>query len=221
MPDKESKSGKTISLEVNILQKNDDLARLNREYFKSRNITAFNLLGSPGSGKTTFMVNTVKKLRNKIDFYIIEGDQQSEHDAQLIKDTGVCAVRVNTGDECHLDSKMIWDALKIMDIKEGGVLLIENVGNLVCPTMFDLGESKRVVIISVTEGEEKPLKYPKMFMTADICIISKTDLLPFIRFDLELFKKNARKINPNIIFFEWNNVGNECGWFDWLEGTNS
>ena len=177
-----------IVIEQDIMQKNDKLAERNRGYFEAKNIFTLNLVSSPGSGKTSLLERTINDLKKEIKFFVIEGDQQTMNDANRINATGAPVVQINTGNGCHLDADMINKAVKKLDVAERSVLIIENVGNLVCPSLFDLGEAKRVVIISVTEGEDKPLKYPNMFMTSDLCIINKTDLLPYVDFNVEKAK---------------------------------
>ena len=161
--DHEHSHGKKVELEQNILQKNDLLAERNRGYFEAKNIFALNLVSSPGSGKTSLLEKTIKDLRNDIEFFIIEGDQQTLNDAERIKEAGAPVIQVNTGNGCHLDSNMVNQAVKQLEVADNSILMIENVGNLVCPSMFDLGEAKRVVVISVTEGDDKPQKYPTIF----------------------------------------------------------
>jgi hydrogenase nickel incorporation protein HypB len=191
-----------VDLEKDILSKNQLKAERNRGYFEALNIFSVNLVSSPGSGKTTLLEKTIHDLKDKIELSVIEGDQQTSNDAERIYKTGVPVIQVNTGKGCHLDSEMISRSLKLLQPKPDSVLMIENVGNLVCPAMFDLGESARVVIVSVTEGEDKPIKYPDMFHTSQVCIINKTDLLPYLKFDLEKLKNYALQVNPNITFFE-------------------
>ncbi len=209
---------KEIELEVNVLQKNDLLAERNRGFFEAKNIMALNLVSSPGSGKTSLLERTIKEMGKKLPFYVIEGDQQTMNDANRIEAAGAPVVQINTGNGCHLDADMINKAVKKLEVNNNSVLIIENVGNLVCPSMFDLGESKRVVIISVTEGEDKPIKYPNMFASSDICIINKTDLLPYLDFDVEKTKEYALKINHHLEFFELSvktGKGMEA-WYQWL-----
>lgn len=212
--------GKTvIDLERDILSQNNIEAARNRGYFEAKNIFAINLVSSPGSGKTSILETTLKDLKNKLDFYVIEGDQQTLNDADRIDALNVPVIQVNTGKGCHLESDMIYNAVKKLKPKENSILMIENVGNLVCPSMFDLGEQKRVVIISITEGEDKPIKYPDMFHSADICIINKIDLLPHLNFDLEALKKYALQVNHHLEFVE---VSATTGqgmnkWYDWLK----
>ncbi|MCD4724499.1 MAG: hydrogenase nickel incorporation protein HypB [Bacteroidales bacterium] len=212
---------KEIVLEQDILQKNKLLAERNRGYFEGRNILAINLVSSPGSGKTTLLEKTITEMKDEIPFYIIEGDQQTLNDANRIMATGAPVVQINTGSGCHLDASMVKRALKELDVSENAVLMIENVGNLVCPAMFDLGEAHRVVIISVTEGDDKPIKYPDMFRTSDICIINKTDLLPYVDFDTEKAKDYALRVNHHLKFFELSAKSGEGmdAWYTWLKET--
>lgn len=208
-----------IELERDILQNNQLIAERNRGYFDAKNIFAVNLVSSPGSGKTSVLEKTLTDLKEEIDFYIIEGDQQTFNDAQRIDDLNVPVVQINTGKGCHLDSDMVNQAVKKLSPKDNSILMIENVGNLVCPSMFDLGEDTRVVIISVTEGEDKPIKYPDMFMSSQICLINKVDLLPYLQFDVEKAKDYARRVNPNLEFFEVSATSGEGmdKWYDWLK----
>ena len=208
-----------VVVEQNALMKNDLLAERNRGYFDAKGIFTVNLVSSPGSGKTTLLEKTIRETNKEIDLYVIEGDQQTMQDANRINNAGAPVVQVNTGNGCHLDATMVNRAIKELDIKDGGILIIENVGNLVCPSLFDLGEAKRVVIISVTEGDDKPLKYPTMFETSDICVINKTDLLPYVDFDVQRSKEYALRIHPNLKFFE---VSAKTGeglqeWIEWLK----
>lgn len=193
---------KEINLEREILHKNDLLAERNKGYFDAKNIFAINLVSSPGSGKTSLLERTIADLKKEISFNVIEGDQQTTNDADRIAALNVPVIQINTGKGCHLDSEMIAKAVKELSPKEGSMMMIENVGNLVCPSMFDLGENIRVVIISITEGEDKPIKYPDMFYGSQVCIINKMDLLPYLKFDLEKLKDYAKKVNPNLQFFE-------------------
>jgi hydrogenase nickel incorporation protein HypB len=195
-------SFKEIDLEREILHKNDLLAERNRGYFDAKNIFTINLVSSPGSGKTSLLERTIADLKSEISFNVIEGDQQTTNDADRIAALKVPVIQINTGKGCHLDSEMIAKAVKELSPKEGSLMMIENVGNLVCPSMFDLGENSRVVIISITEGEDKPIKYPDMFYGSQVCIINKIDLLPYLKFDIEKLKDYAKKVNPNLVFFE-------------------
>lgn len=194
--------GREIQLEIDVLQKNNLLAERNRGFFEAKNISALNLVSSPGSGKTSLLEKTFREHKGKSAFYVIEGDQQTMNDAERIESAGAPVVQVNTGNGCHLDADMINKAVKKLEPQENSILFIENVGNLVCPSLFDLGESKRVVIVSITEGEDKPIKYPNMFQSSDICIINKMDLLPYLDFDLEKMKDYARRVKPGIEFIE-------------------
>ncbi|MDR1516791.1 MAG: hydrogenase nickel incorporation protein HypB [Dysgonamonadaceae bacterium] len=208
-----------IKLEQDILGKNQLTAEYNRGFFEALNILCINLVSSPGSGKTTFLERSITDLKGVADIYVIEGDQQTSNDAERINKTGAPAIQINTGRGCHLDSEMVSKSLRLLNPKPHSILLIENVGNLVCPAMFDLGEALRAVIVSVTEGEDKPLKYPDMFHTSHVCIINKTDLLPHLKFDLEKLRDNALKVNPKLQFFE---VSAESGqgmgeWYQFLK----
>ena len=191
-----------VQIEQDILGKNNQYATHNRQYFAERAILALNLVSSPGSGKTTLLTETLTRLQGKLPLAVIEGDQQTSHDADRIRATGVPALQINTGKGCHLDAHMVGHALESLPLEEGGILFIENVGNLVCPSAFDLGENARVVVISITEGEDKPIKYPDMFHSADLCLINKIDLLPYLKFDLEALKNYARQVNPGLRFIE-------------------
>ena len=207
-----------VYVEQDILSKNNLLAERNRGYFETNGIFTLNLVSSPGSGKTTLLERTIAALKKDLSFVVIEGDQQSHRDAERIEATGVPVVQVNTGTGCHLDAEMIRKAVKTLNPKENSVLMIENVGNLICPALFDLGEAHKVVIISVTEGEDKPQKYPTMFTVADICLINKIDLLPYVDFDIEICKEYAREVNNHLKFFE---ISAKTGeglkeWNDWI-----
>ncbi|HRF37330.1 MAG: hydrogenase nickel incorporation protein HypB [Saprospiraceae bacterium] len=207
-----------IELEQDILQKNNLLAERNRGYFDAKNILALNLVSSPGSGKTALLERTIRDIGTEMPVFVIEGDQQTMNDADRIAATGAPVVQINTGKGCHLDSDMINKALKKLNPAEGAVVMIENVGNLVCPAMFDLGETARVVIMSVTEGDDKPIKYPDMFHSAHLCIINKTDLLPYVPFDVEKAKAYARQVNHHLSFIEvsaYTGEGMEA-WYKWL-----
>lgn len=210
---------KEISLEQDILYKNNLLAERNRGYLEAKDILTFNLVSSPGSGKTSLLEQTIKMIDDKIPVYIIEGDQQTSEDADRIAATGVKVVQINTGKGCHLDAHMVLHGIRKLNPEVNSYLMIENVGNLVCPSMFDLGEKWRVVIMSVTEGDNKPIKYPDMFATSQICIINKTDLLPYVQFDVTKAREYALRINPGLIFFE---VSATTGdgmdqWINWLK----
>ena len=210
---------KVIEIEQDILRENDISAARNRGFFEAKNIFAINLVSSPGSGKTSILEKTLADLKEELSFSVIEGDQQTMNDANRIGALEVPVVQINTGKGCHLESDMIYRAVKELAPEEDSMLMIENVGNLVCPSMFDLGENKRVVIISITEGEDKPLKYPDMFHGSDICMINKIDLLPHLQFDVEKLKEFALQVNPNLQFFEVSAYTGEgmSEWYDWLK----
>ncbi len=187
-----------VRIEQDILGKNNAYAADNRQYFAAHGLFAVNLVSSPGSGKTTLLVKTIEALAGRLPVAVIEGDQQTSMDADRIRATGVTAVQVNTGKGCHLDAHMVGHALERLNLADDGLLMIENVGNLVCPAAFDLGETHKVVILSVTEGEDKPLKYPDMFHAADLMLLNKIDLLPYVAFDIERCLDYARRINPRL-----------------------
>ena len=216
--DQEHTHTTTIDVETDVLQENNLLAERNRGFFQAKKIFALNLVSSPGSGKTTLLEQTIKSLKDDIHISVIEGDQQSMQDADRIDQTGVDVVQVNTGKGCHLDAKMINDAVQKLDMPNESFLMIENVGNLVCPSLFDLGEHHKVVIISVTEGEDKPVKYPTMFAESDVCVINKIDLLPYVDFNVETCKDYARQVNPDLTFFELSaRTGEDMdAWLEWV-----
>ncbi len=207
-----------IDIEQDILQANQLLAERNRGYFMAKNIFAVNLVSSPGSGKTTLLEKTLADNKDKKKFYVIEGDQQTMNDADRIDALNIPVVQINTGKACHLDSDMVNQAIAKLNPEPDSIVIIENVGNLVCPSAFDLGENIRVVIISTTEGDDKPIKYPDMFEGSDVCIINKIDLLPYVNFDVEKVKDYARQVNPNLIFFEVSATTGEGmnEWYEWL-----
>lgn len=187
-----------VKIERDILGKNDGLARTNRRRFAEKGIFALNFVSSPGSGKTTLLVKSIDDLKGRFGISVIEGDQQTSNDADRIRATGVPAVQVNTGKGCHLDASMVGQALDSIDPAENSLLFIENVGNLVCPSAFDLGEAHKVVVLSVTEGEDKPLKYPDMFAASDLMLLTKSDLLPYLDFDVAACLAAARQVNPRL-----------------------
>jgi hydrogenase nickel incorporation protein HypB len=187
-----------VRIERDILSKNDAYARQNRAFFATQGILALNFVSSPGSGKTTLLVRTINDLLGKIPVAVIEGDQQTSNDAERIRETGAPAIQINTGKGCHLDAHMVGHALETLALKKGAALFIENVGNLVCPAAFDLGEAHKIVVLSVTEGEDKPLKYPDMFAAADLMLLNKSDLLPHLSFDVGKCLAYALKVNPNL-----------------------
>jgi hydrogenase nickel incorporation protein HypB len=209
-----------ITVEQDVISKNNLLAERNRGYFEAKGIKVINLVSSPGSGKTSLLERTIRDLKKEMSIYVIEGDQQTMNDANRIDATGAPVVQINTGEGCHLDADMVNKALKRLEPADNSLLMIENVGNLVCPALFDLGESYRVVIMSVTEGEDKPVKYPYMFRTSDLCIINKTDLLPYVDFNMEKAKGYASQVNPELKILELSvktGEGIEL-WYEWING---
>ncbi|MGI8535499.1 MAG: hydrogenase nickel incorporation protein HypB [Mycobacteriales bacterium] len=188
----------TIAIEQDLLAKNDLLAAHNRGWLAGRGIVALNVMSSPGAGKTTLLVRTITELVEDVPVAVIEGDQETLLDADRIRTTGSPVVQINTGAGCHLDADMLRRGLDSLDPAAGSLLFIENVGNLVCPALFDLGEAAKVVIISVTEGDDKPLKYPHMFAAADVVVINKSDLLPYVEFDVEKCIQQAKQLNPDV-----------------------
>jgi hydrogenase nickel incorporation protein HypB len=207
-----------VQIERDILSKNDAIAKRNRERLTQRGILALNLVSSPGSGKTTLLVRTIKALAGWLPVAVIEGDQQTSVDADRIRATGTAAIQINTGKGCHLDAAMIETALERLAPELDSVLMIENVGNLVCPAGFDLGEAHKVVVLSVTEGEDKPLKYPEMFAASSLMLLNKIDLLPHLDFDVAACLANARRVNPTITIIEISansGLGMER-WLDWI-----
>jgi hydrogenase nickel incorporation protein HypB len=204
-----------LKIEQDILSKNDAYARENRAFLADRRVFALNLVSSPGSGKTTLLCKTIEMLKGQCAVAVIEGDQQTSNDAERIRATGAPAVQINTGKGCHLDAHMVGHAMQRLNLPERSLLMIENVGNLVCPAAFDLGEAHKVVILSVTEGEDKPLKYPDMFRAADLMLLNKCDLLPHLRFDVDQAIEAARRVNPAIQVIRVSATTGE-GMGDWL-----
>ena len=209
---------RVIRMEEAVLGENDRRAARNRARFETDGVLTLNLLSSPGSGKTTLLCETVKALRPEVSVAVIEGDQQTSNDADRIRATGAPAIQVNTGKGCHLDAAMIDDATNALSPAEGSVLFIENVGNLVCPAAFDLGEAAKVVILSVTEGEDKPIKYPDMFAVADLMILNKIDLAPYVQFDIARCMGFARRVNPSLQILQLSATTGEGleAWLDWV-----
>lgn len=213
-------SGKSVvEVEKDILHQNNLLASRNRGFFDAKNVLTLNLVSSPGSGKTTLLEKTLIDLKGQVEFAVIEGDQQTTNDADRIHATGTKVVQINTGKGCHLDAHMVLHAVQGMKLGNDSVLFIENVGNLVCPAMFDLGEKERVVIISVTEGEDKPLKYPDMFYSSTVCVINKVDLLPYVPFNIEKAKEYILRVNPQLKIIEISCTSGEGlqQWYNWLK----
>ncbi len=212
-----------VTIERKILEKNDEVARQNRALFEKSHVFTINLLSSPGSGKTSLLECVLEELKGRLNIAVIEGDVHTDLDAQRVARYGVPVVQIVTHGGCHLEAKLVQDALTHLPLQETQVLFIENVGNLVCPANYDLGEARKVVVISTTEGEDKPLKYPAMFRNSHILIINKIDLLPHLSLRLEDLKRNALDVNPSLRVFETSCVTNEgirevC---DWLLGQDS
>ena len=208
-----------VQIEQDILAKNNAYAKQNRERLAERGIFTLNLVSSPGSGKTTLLCKTIELLRGKASVAVIEGDQQTSQDAERIRATGAPAIQINTGKGCHLDAHMVGHAMEKLDLPEDSLLMVENVGNLVCPAAFDLGEAHKVVILSVTEGEDKPIKYPDMFRAATLMLLNKCDLLPYLSFKVDAAIEFARRVNPAIEVIQ---VSATTGqgmdeWLKWLE----
>ena len=214
--DADADGGRTVILEQKVLAKNDRLAALNREWLAERGVLAINLMSSPGAGKTTLLERTARELGGRLA--VIEGDQETTLDASRIKAAGVAVVQINTGAGCHLDAAMVAGGLRVIDPPSGSILVIENVGNLVCPALFDLGEAAKVVISSVTEGADKPAKYPNMFRQADLVLLNKTDLLPYVDFDVRAHAADLRRVSPASLMLQVSAATGEglSAWFDWL-----
>ncbi len=214
---------RVVAVERDLLEKNNALAADNRAYFERRGILALNLVSSPGSGKTELLVKTIARLAGKVVPFVVEGDQQTSNDATRIRATGAAAIQINTGKGCHLDAHMVGHALGHLEPAEASVVFIENVGNLVCPAGFDLGEAHKVVILSVTEGDDKPLKYPDIFAASDLVLINKTDLLPYVDFDMDKATANARRVRPGIKVLPISARTGEGfdNWIAWLMGART
>ncbi|WP_347906070.1 hydrogenase nickel incorporation protein HypB [Pseudomonas purpurea] len=213
-------SHRHVDLEQAVLAKNNQLAELNRQWLNERNILALNLVSSPGAGKTTLLEHTLRDLAGSLPVCVVEGDQETLFDAERIRATGCKAVQINTGTGCHLEAGMLADALSQLEPPPDSLVMVENVGNLVCPALFDLGERAKVVILSVTEGADKPLKYPHMFKASGLMIISKIDLLPYVDFDVDACIAFARRINPEIEVMQLSATSGEGleRWYAWLRG---
>ncbi len=217
--DHDHSRGRQVAVEQDVLLQNNLLAERNRGFFEARNVLAINFLSSPGSGKTTLLEKTIPLILPDHQVSVIEGDQQTTRDADRIQALGVPVLQVNTGTGCHLDALMVNRAVKEMTLADRSLLCIENVGNLVCPALFDLGEAMKIVVISVTEGDDKPLKYPTMFVEADVCVLNKTDLLPYVSFDTTVCRDNALKVNHKLEWFELSAATGEGFdlWIQWLK----
>ena len=211
-------TARTVTLEIDLLARNDERAAANRRWLAGRDILAVNLMSSPGSGKTTLLERTIRDLGGDLPCAVLEGDQETLLDAERIGATGARVVQINTGAGCHLDADMVAGGMRRLGPARGSVLFVENVGNLVCPALFDLGEAARVVIMSVTEGADKPLKYPHMFRTADLMVVNKIDLLPYVDFDVAHCVAHARRARPDVEVLEVSATrGDGLGaWYDWL-----
>ncbi len=209
---------RTVVLQQKVLAKNDQLAQRNREWLRARGVLAVNLMSSPGAGKTTLLERTARELAGKLSISVIEGDQETALDGERIQAAGAAVVQINTGAGCHLDAAMVAEGLRALDPPGGSIVVIENVGNLVCPALFDLGEEARVVISSVTEGADKPVKYPNMFRQADLVLLNKTDLLPYVDFDAQRHASDLRKISPGAMMVALSATTGEGiqAWYDWL-----
>jgi hydrogenase nickel incorporation protein HypB len=213
-----SDGSRTIELQQKILAKNDELAEQNRAWLTARGILAINLMSSPGAGKTTLLEATMRGLAGKVSISVVEGDQETALDATRILAAGSSVVQVITGAGCHLDAEMLAKGLRYLDPPTGSIVMIENVGNLVCPALFDLGEQARVVLASVTEGADKPLKYPHMFRQADLVLLNKTDLLPYVNFDVREYSTGLRKVTPDALLLQVSATTGDGmqAWYDWL-----
>jgi len=208
-----------ITIERKVLEKNDEIARLNRALIESHGLFSFNIVSSPGAGKTSILECTLERLRHSLRIAVIEGDVQTDFDAQRVARYGVPAVQIVTQGGCHLEAKLVQDALARLDLRDLDLLIIENVGNLVCPASYDLGEALKVVVLSTAEGDDKPLKYPAMFRNASVLIINKIDLLPYVSCDLDTVRRNALQINPQLTIFETScttqaGIPEWCGWLE-------
>ncbi|HUL44759.1 MAG TPA: hydrogenase nickel incorporation protein HypB [Bacteroidota bacterium] len=207
-----------VTIERKILEKNDEIAGRNRLFFKERGIFVVNIVSSPGSGKTSILECTLERLKGKVRLAVIEGDVQTDLDARRIIRHQVPAVQIVTRGGCHLEANLVRDALEKLDTTALQFLVIENVGNLVCPANYDLGEDRKIVVVSTTEGDDKPLKYPAMFRNAGVLIINKIDLLPYVNCDIHRLRENARAVNPALRIFETSCTTNEGigEWCDWI-----
>jgi hydrogenase nickel incorporation protein HypB len=218
VPHTHASDGRVIRLEQDLLAKNNRLAERNRGWFAGRNVLALNLVSSPGAGKTTFLERTIRDLGEEIPIHVIEGDQATLHDAERIAATGCRVVQINTGTGCHLEADMVAHGLQQLDPPMSSLVMIENVGNLVCPALFDLGEHAKVVIASVTEGDDKPIKYPHMFRASQVMILNKIDLLPHVQFDVDRCLDYARQVNPDLTVIQLSATTGEGldPWYEWV-----
>jgi len=211
-------SPRSVRVEADVMAKNGGIAARNRVWFEGRNIVALNFVSSPGAGKTTLIERTLRELVAECPWAVIEGDQQTDNDARRIAACAVPVVQINTGAVCHLDAQMVFDACRELNSPTGAVMLIENVGNLICPALFDLGEAAKVVVTSVAEGDDKPAKYPYMFQAASLVILNKCDLLPYVPFDADRFEQIAHQVNPaaRVIRVSATRGDNLDAWYGWL-----
>ena len=216
------KSVRILKLGTSLFEENGNYAKQNRRYLRERSVRMLNLVSSPGAGKTTLLTRSIGDLKDHLTISVIEGDQQTSRDAERIAATGIKVVQINTGKACHLDAQMVGRALKELDMENGSILFVENVGNLVCPAEFDLGEERRVVMISVTEGDDKPLKYPSIFASSDLMIVTKIDLSPHVDFDCEACIRYAKRLKPSMEVIRTSaKTGEGLGeWYDWLAGAH-
>ncbi len=207
-----------VQIEQDILGKNNEYANENRSLFSKKGMLTLNLVSSPGSGKTCLLTRTLTELKNELPLAVIEGDQQTSNDADRIRETGATAIQINTGKGCHLDAHQVGHAIEHLAPEDTSVLFIENVGNLVCPAAFDLGEAHKVAILSITEGEDKPIKYPDMFHAADLLLLNKIDLLPYLDFNIEKCIEYARRVNPGIQILQVSATTGEGmeNWYEWI-----
>jgi len=217
----EHEHGTLIRLEHDVLSKNDRLAEQNRGWLAGRGIRAVNMMSSPGAGKTTLLERTIRELGAELGIRVIEGDQETMRDGERIRAAGCTVIQINTGAGCHLDAEMVGRALRQLDPPPRSMVMIENVGNLVCPAMFDLGERAKVVVASVTEGDDKPAKYPHMFHAADVIILNKIDLLPYVDFKVAAFEQTVRELNPHAQIFQISATKGDglAAWHQWLRGN--
>jgi hydrogenase nickel incorporation protein HypB len=208
-----------ITIERKILEKNDQVAEKNRDDFTTNNVFTINIVSSPGSGKTSILERTIQRLKEKLTISVIEGDVQTDNDARRISALGIPAVQIVTHGGCHLEARLVRDAIENVDLRKTQLLVIENVGNLVCPANYDLGEAHKIVVVSTTEGDDKPVKYPNMFRNSSVLIINKIDLLPYLNCNVDELKKNALQINPSLKIFETScTTGDGIDeWCTWLE----
>ena len=217
-PSDQGLAARLVTVERDLFSKNDAIAGLNRQVLLDKRVLALNLVSSPGSGKTSLLCETLRQLDPTVPRAVIEGDQETANDADRIRETGTPALQINTGKGCHLDAEMMARAFHQLPLPEGGVLFVENVGNLVCPAGFDLGEAHKVAVLSVTEGEDKPLKYPDIVAASDLILVNKCDLLPYLEFDVDLLEANARRVNPaiEVLRISARTGHGMAAWLDWI-----